>query len=334
MKWQKYSLLMVMSLFLIMACGGEEQPDDKDIINPQVTVKPVSIPSFDAENAYNMVAKQVAFGPRLPNTKEHQATSKWLVEQFNLYGAKVIQQDFIAKRYDGVNLKSKNIIASFNTDNSDRILLCAHWDTRHVADHDPDKSRYNEPILGADDGGSGVGVLLEIARILGQDSSFKHGVDIVLFDSEDHGAPSGTQGGSESWCLGSQHWSKAPHVANYKAKFGILLDMVGSKSPRFTKEGTSMQYAPTVMNKVWDIASSLGYGAFFDPTTTSAITDDHYFVNTLIGIPTIDIINKDLSTQSNFGQHWHTHKDNMDVIGKGTLKAVGQVVLTVLYKED
>ncbi|MGB0864435.1 MAG: M28 family peptidase [Saprospiraceae bacterium] len=332
MKYLKYNWLVLLLVLAFSACDNVEKPSTGGDVTDKPAKKILKVPSFDANNAYDMVAKQVAFGPRVPNTEGHKATSKWLVETLKETGAKVYEQDFVATTYYNSKLQSKNIIASFNPDNAKRVLLCAHWDTRHIADHDEDESRQDEPILGADDSGSGVGVLLEIARVLGQDSSFKMGVDIVLFDSEDHGAPNGDASTADSWGLGAQYWSKSPHIAGYRAEMGILLDMVGSKSPRFTKEGTSMRYAPTIMNKVWDIASAMGYGGFFDATETSGLTDDHYFVNTIAGIPTIDIINRDLSTYSNFGAHWHTHNDNMDIIGKGTLKAVGEVVLNVVYK--
>ena len=330
MKLLKYSWVILLLALVVISCDNKVETPDNDLPpTPKVVV-----PSFDSENAFNMIAKQVEFGPRVPNSSGHEAAGAWLVEQLTATGGKIYEQDFVATAYNNVKLKSKNIVAAFNPDNPKRLLLCAHWDTRHVADQDIDAGRQEEPILGADDGGSGVGVLLEIARLLGQDTSLKLGVDIILFDSEDHGAPDGDASTMDSWCLGSQHWGKTPHVANYRAQMGILLDMVGHKSPRFTKEGTSMRFAPTIMNKVWDIAAAKGYGAFFDPTETSGITDDHVYVNQLTGIPTIDIINRDLSTESRFGQHWHTHNDNMDIIGKGTLKAVGQVVLEVVYRVD
>jgi hypothetical protein len=297
----------------------------------------VKVPNFNADTAYEYVAQQVAFGPRLANTPGHKACGEWIVSTLKRFGAKVYEQDFVATAYNGTKLPSKNIIGAFNPENKQRILLCAHWDTRHIADSELENNERNKPILGADDGGSGVGVLLEIARILSQDT-LGLGIDLIFFDAEDHGAPSGESEGAitglSSWCLGSQHWATTPHVGGYRAEFGILLDMVGSKSPRFTKEGTSMNYAPALMDKVWSLATSLGYGSFFDPTRTGGVTDDHLFINRIANIPTIDIINRDLSTTSQFGKHWHTQNDNMDIIGKGTLKAVGQVVLHVIYKKD
>jgi len=331
MKVAKY-LFIILVISVMVACGSVEK--DPDVDTPPTTVKMVKVPNFNADSAYDYVAKQVSFGPRVPNMAGHKACGEWIIATLKSFGAKVYEQDFVATAYTGTKLQSKNIIGSFNPENKQRILLCAHWDTRHIADSETDKALYNKPILGADDAGSGVGILLEIARILGQDT-LGLGIDLVFFDAEDHGAPKDKSDGTGmSWCLGSQHWSANPHVGGYKAEFGILLDMVGSKSPRFTKEGTSMRYAPALMNKVWNMAATLGYGSFFDPTITGELTDDHLFVNRIAGIPTIDIINKDMTTVSKFGKHWHTQGDNMDVIGKGTLKAVGQVVLNVIYKKD
>lgn len=331
MKIFKNIFFLVFITFFI-ACGGEEEPRDGGgtVVTPPPVVK---TPIFNKDSAYNYVAKQVSFGPRVPNSQAHKNCAKWLVSEFKNMGLTVVEQDFVAKAYTGENLQSKNIIASINPTAKNRILLCAHWDSRHIADQDDDPSRQKEAILGADDGGSGVGVLLEVGRTIAKDS-LDLGVDLVLFDSEDHGAPSGTGGGADSWCLGSQYWGKNPHVAGYKARFGILLDMVGEKSPRFPMEATSMQYAPGLMTEVWDLAYDMGMGMYFDKTRVGGVTDDHVYVNKLTGIPTIDIINLEGSKNGSFGAHWHTHGDNMDVISRNTLAAVGQLMLKVIYLED
>lgn len=326
MKTLKLGIFFLMSAVLWTACGGETETEPPKIVT-QPTLK---VPAFNADMAYDYVAKQVAFGPRVPNSKAHKDCAMWLVNEFQDMGLEVIEQDFVAKAYTGASLQSKNIIASLNPEAKNRVLLCAHWDSRHMADQDENGARRNEAILGADDGGSGVAVLLEVGRQIAK-SDLTLGVDLVLFDSEDHGAPSGD---SDSWCLGSQYWSRTPHVGGYKARFGILLDMVGAKAPRFPKEATSMQYAPQVMNKVWTLAQDLGYGMYFDQRPTQGVTDDHLYVNKIAGIPTIDIINLEGSEVSMFGPHWHTHNDNMDIISKNSLRAVGQLLLEVLYRED
>jgi len=211
-----------------------------------------------------------------------------------------------------------------------RLLLCAHWDTRHVADQGNED--INQPIEGANDGGSGVGVLLEIARQL-QLKAPNAGVDIIFFDVEDQGQPDYiTPMKRDTYCLGSQFWSKTPHVPGYTAQNGILLDMVGAKDAVFTLEGTSMYFAPEWMRKVWDAAIQLGHSKYFNYNRTDPITDDHLYINQIKGIPTIDIIHYDRNTRSGFGSYWHTHNDNMEVIDKATLQAVGETVLAVTYE--
>lgn len=214
-------------------------------------------------------------------------------------------------------------------------MLFAHWDTRPWADNDPNEQNHHTPILGANDGASGVGVLLEIARLLGQQQP-ELGVDIIFFDAEDYGAPQFYNGEhkEEYWCLGTQYWARNPHVQGYNARFGILLDMVGGKNATFYKEGYSEKYAKDVNDKVWKKANEMGYGRFFIDKEGSPVTDDHLFINRLAGIPSIDIIPTDEGSElSSFGSFWHTVNDTMDIIDRSTLKAVGQTVLEVIYNE-
>ena len=296
----------------------------------------VDIPVFNADMAYRYIEKQVSFGPRVPNSPAHDSCAAWLKREFHEVGARVVVQHADLKAYTGEILKAQNIVAVYNPDEKRRILLAAHWDSRHMAEWDADPKRRMEPILGADDGGSGVGVLLEIARNLDVHKIEGLGVDIVLFDAEDIGQPRGGGGFPEqqdTWCLGSQHWSRNKHVADYRAMYGILLDMVGSKNARFPREEVSMQYAPDVVNKVWTEAQKAGYSSYFDFAKAPGITDDHLYVNRIAKIPMIDIINKPVTSETGFGHYWHTHKDDMSVIDKQTLQAVGQTVLNVLYKE-
>ena len=234
--------------------------------------------------------------------------------------------------YDRKNHTLKNIIASFSHKKNNRIALFAHWDSRHIADHDT--KNQSSPILGANDGGSGVGVLLELARLFSNRNP-NIGVDIILFDAEDYGQPEDSKFPimQDSWCLGSQYWSKNPHKPNYFAQYGILLDMVGAKNSTFRHEQISSYFAPNILQKVWRKASQLGFRKYFVYEDARQIIDDHYYVNTITGIPTIDIIEYDPATESNFNKHWHTHKDNMDNIDKNTLHAVGQTLLEVIYNE-
>ena len=320
-----FLIFMIATVLFFTQCKSEPK------VIPPPPIKNVVVPKFEKDSAYQYIARQVAFGPRVPNTSAHQAAKKYLANTLRSFGATVTEQDFIATAYTGTKLKSTNIIASYNPGHARRVVLAAHWDSRHVADYDPDASRQNEPILGADDGGSGVGVLMEIARTI-QKNPIDLGVDIVLFDAEDYGESQGED--ITTWCLGSQHWSRNPHVAGYRADFGILLDMVGSKGARFTKEEVSRAFAPQVLDKVWKLSQNMGYGNYFVNDNTRQLVDDHLFVNKIAGIPMIDIINRPADTETGFGHYWHTHADDMSVIDKQTLRAVGQTLLAVIYQKS
>ncbi len=322
--------LLIVGVLLFQSCKEDPKPEKEK--------KQLPVPKFERDSAYAYVEKQVAFGPRVVNSEGHKATKEWLVNKFKDFGAKVIEQDFQAKAYTGEILNGTNIIAQYNPEARSRIVLSAHWDTRHIADSPLSKERQNEPILGADDGASGVGVLLEIARQL-QANPIDLGVDIVLFDAEDYGESREQYANAAeereslySWALGSQHWAKNVHASGIQ--YGILLDMVGAKGARFPKEAYSMQFAPEVVDKVWKLANQMGYGNYFHNAAGGGVTDDHVFVNNIAGIKMIDIINLPIdSDNKGFGSHWHTHNDDLDVIDKRSLRAVGQVLLAVIYRE-
>ncbi len=294
----------------------------------------VEVPEFSGDSAYIYVERQVAFGPRVPNSVEHNNCGEWLANELRRHGADVIVQKGKAKAFDGKILELSNIVGQYNIDSKNRIMLYAHWDTRPFADKDI--IRINEPIDGANDGGSGVGVLLEIARQLG-DKAPNVGVDIIFFDGEDYGAPEGTPATNSSylnWCLGSQFWAKQPHRYGYRARFGILLDMVGAKDAVFNREGTSMRYAPSVVRKVWSRAEKLGYGNLFQNRETPATVDDNLFVSELGGVPSVNIVDYRMNViPMGYGPFHHTHADNMDVIDQSTLEAVGKTVLSIVYSE-
>jgi Zn-dependent M28 family amino/carboxypeptidase len=308
--------------------------------NPQITVQndnilKVIIPEFNADSAYYYTAAQVAFGPRVPNTPAHVACGNYLANELRRFGAEVTEQEAILQTYDNQTIHAKNIIASFHTGSKNRTLLCAHWDSRPFADHDPNPENYRTPISGANDGAGACGALLEIARQAGMQQPAV-GVDIILFDAEDWGKP---QFDSKNyhisgWCLGSEYWAKNPHVPNYTAKYGILLDMVSASGAQFYKEYFSMQNASNVVKKVWEAAQALGYDSYFINKKGTGIEDDHLQVFEYRKIPCIDIIQYDPNSQSGFGDYWHTIDDNMDAVSKETLKAVGQTVMYVLYREQ
>lgn len=312
----------------VWACSSQSVSDQ---VLQQITYK--EVPEFNADSAYNFIQKQVDFGPRVPMTPAHQQTKEWIIGKFEEFGLQVQTQEFQVQTYDNQIWDLTNIIASYNPSAEKRVMISAHWDTRRIADKDT--QRIDEPIDGANDGGSGVGVALELARIISaSDLKSAIGIDFILFDGEDDGEPEQARFRNNSqiwWCLGSQYWSKNPHKVGYKAFYGILLDMVGSKGARFYREGYSMYFAKNIVNKVWNYGIELGYSDLFIVKDAGEITDDHFFVNRDAGIPMIDII--EFSPEVGFGRYHHTHDDNMDLIDKRTLKAVGQTVLFTLYQE-
>lgn len=301
-----YKVYMLLMALLLVNCGGasenkvvaSESQVAAVVQNDAVkNVEPVAIvPIFDADSAYSFVARQVAFGPRVPGTATHRKCGNYLVDKLRSYGADVLTQDVDLKAYNGDAFQARNIIAQFQPENPERVMLCAHWDTRPWADSDPDKANHYKPIPGANDGGSGVGVLLEVARQLSMIPT-KVGVDIILFDAEDYGLHENDiekySSIRHSWALGSQFWSYFPHTSGYSPRYGILLDIVGAPGSKFLQEYYSLQFAPGVVEKVWQWAKKAGYPEYFIAEEGGAITDDHLYVNATAGIPCIDIINYD-----------------------------------------
>lgn len=330
MKVRNHPFLLIIVLLISYSCSNKTTTNSQPVAE---TYQKVS-PDFNADSAYNYIDKQVAFGPRVPNTSQHVSCGNYLVNQLKSFGAAVYEQNAVLTAFDGTKLNARNIVGSFNPDKKDRILLFAHWDTRPFSDRDPDPQNYNKPILGANDAASGVGVLLEVARNL-QIKSPEVGVDIIFFDAEDYGTPSFLEKDIEGdwWCLGSQYWAKNPHISDYKAKYGILLDMVAAPDAKFYKEQFSKKYAGGVVEKMWNIGRQLGYGTNFVSKDGGYIMDDHIPVNQYRHIPSIDIIQYDENTDTGFGGYWHTQKDDMSNINKETLKTVGQTLLEVVYLE-
>lgn len=286
-----------------------------------------AVPTFNADSAYYFVSKQVSFGPRVPNSEAHKQAKQYLLAKLKAYAGSrnVFPQVFSTAGYDGDTLAMTNIIAAFNPTAGDRIMLSAHWDSRPQADQD--SVDIDTPILGADDGGSGVAVLLELARLF-RDNPPPIGVDIVLFDGEDYGKESDLS----NYFLGSRYWAKNPPVKGYSPRFGILLDMVGGQSAQYPKEQNSMRYAPALVNELWSIADNKGYDNLFIDKKGSIISDDHVVINQILGIPTIDIIHHESAENgANFPPYWHTHRDNMDIISKKTLMGTGSVLAELVY---
>ena len=328
----KKTLIILQLMLLILSCGHTQKSVSGAEENKSVRLGP----DFNADSAYAFCAAQCHFGPRVMNSEAHDRCGEWIAAQFRRFGMRVIEQKADFRGYDGTILHGTNIIASFKPEATDRVLLCAHWDSRPWADNDADSSNWRKPVLAANDGASGVAVLLELARLLQQADSLRIGVDFICFDAEDWGTPQWSKTGddSDTWALGSHYWAAHPHVEGYDARYGILLDMVGGQGARFYHEGISLRYAREVVDQVWAAAQTLGYGSYFISDEGGMITDDHLPINQTANIPTIDIIPYHPDCQeSSFGPTWHTVHDDMDHIDRNTLLAVGQTLVQVLFSE-
>jgi len=315
--------LAIFAIILFIAgCSSEKKP------GLQFAPKGNEVPAFNADSAYTFVEQQVSFGPRNPNTFGHVEVQSFLKNKLGEYAGDefVFFQRFTHPGYGNDTLRLANIIASFNPYASDRIMLAAHYDTRPRADEDT--TNVNNAIPGADDGGSGVAVLLELARIF-KNNPPPVGVDIVLFDGEDYG----TSGDLPNYFLGSRYWADNPPVQGYNPRFGILLDMVGGNNAFFPKEVNSLQYAPNLVNEVWAIAKEKGYGWLFSEEEGGRVQDDHVIVSEYTNIPMINIINHRRGVNGSvvFADYWHTHRDNMNIISRETLEAVGVVLSELIY---
>ena len=334
----KKSKIMIALLIVALIAGAAFNflPSNKAEVSETEEIEKVQPVGhdFNADSAYIYLQEQCNFGPRTMNSTAHDKCEKWIIQKFEQYGCKVTTQKATLNGYDGTPLRSTNIIASYNPEATTRIMFCAHWDCRPWADNDPDSTNWHKPIVAANDAASGVGVMIELARIL-KGSGLELGVDFICFDAEDYGTPQWFEGEDpgDTWALGAQYFANnLPE--GYAPRYGILLDMVGGVGAKFYREGMSMQYAPAIVKKVWNAARQVGYGSYFPKDDGGMITDDHIPVNQTANIPCIDVIPyyPDCA-QSSFGPTWHTIADNMDNIDKNTLKAVGQTMVQVLFTE-
>ena len=323
-------LSILLSVLLLLKCsstGDSSQPSS----DQQAAAQRI-VPQFVGDSAYRAIEQQLAFGPRVPGSKAQEQCAQWLQTELSRYGATVSVMRSTVTAYDGTTLPCINLVGSFHPELQNRILLISHWDSRHVADEDPDPSKRNQPVPAANDGASGVGVLLEIARQVGRKQP-RFGIDIFLTDAEDYGAPDSWSGSHDEkfWALGTQQWCKQPHLAGYQANFGILLDMVGAPDATFYREYYSDQYASDVVNLIWQKAKQLGYQELFIDQKGAGITDDHLFVNRQRHIPTVDIIDTRLTGNGTFYPYWHTTDDTLDKLSVETLQKVGDVLMHVIY---
>ena len=324
----------IVLLTLLGSCGHKTQSSyaeaDTLILRP--------CPQFQADSAMSHIKTQCTFGPRVTGTEASLLCAQWIKSAFERYNCVTEFQDDTVKIWDGTRLPCRNIIARINPDQSDRILICAHWDSRPWADNDPDSTNHRTPVLAANDGASGVAVMLELARAISESPFTTLGIDFVCFDAEDMGTPEWADEvddtATSTWCLGSEVWAHKARMSGYEARYGILLDMVGGRGATFAREQVSNQYAAPLLNLVWSLASQLGYSSFFVKREGGAIMDDHVNVNSIAAIPCIDIVPNYEHGPSSFGPTWHTVHDTPDNIDPATLNAVGHTLIQLIYNES
>lgn len=303
------------------SCGNTPNESENIATNSDIKTVKIQGNKFSEDSAFAFIERQVNFGFRIPGSTEHRNCADWLYAQLQQYCDTAYFQKGTTQTHTGKTIPVYNLIGSFNPNAKKRMLWGAHWDSRPVADQD--NERTNMPIAGANDGASGVGVLLEIARIT-DTLPAEIGLDIIFFDAEDLGASEV----ENSFCLGSQYWAKQPHTPNYSARMGVLLDMVGSKNAEFLWESNSNQWGNFLLAHIWSVAHELGYQNHFKTQNTGMVIDDHVYVYKGRNIPMIDII--DYNHTRGFPAEWHTHNDNMEQIHKPTLKAVGHTLENTL----
>jgi len=272
-------------------------------------------PEFSVDSAWAYLERQVAFGPRVPGMPGHAAQLAWMDEFMRARADTVIRQPFTHTASNGRTLEMTNLFARFRPGERNRILVLAHWDTRPTADSERDATRRAQPIPGANDGASGVAVLLELANVLSRHSP-PIGVDLLFVDGEDYGPD------EPDMYLGAKHF--AATMTGYRPLYGVLLDMIADQSPRFPIEGHSQQKAPEVVDRVWRQAEDLGFGHVFVREHGISITDDHLPLNDA-GIRTIDIIDFDYAP-------WHTLDDDLEHVAPRGLGIVGSVLTALIYR--
>lgn len=317
---------------LVCACGGGTKKVEDKPLN--------AAPSFAGDSAMAYIKAQCDFGPRVPGSEAHRLCGDYIAAQFAGYGLAVTEQKALLTAWNGDRLPMRNIIASLHPEAKSRLLVTAHWDSRPWADNDPDPANHHTAVMGANDGASGVAVMLEMARTL---TSFDGecgvargdiGIDFICFDCEDYGRAQWSDVEDESgetWALGAQHWAQTPHTIPYRAAWGVNLDMVGGREARFLREGFSRHYAPNTVQKVWDLAARLALTKYFPAQDGGYTTDDHVPVNQRLSIPTIDIVPHYADNErSAFGDTWHTVNDTPENIEKSVLQAVGTLMNTLV----
>ena len=275
---------------------------------------------FDGSRAFTYLEAQVAFGPRIPNTDPHRKTGDWILEHLRARADSVEVQSFTHVTLKGDTLRLRNFLARFNPSAPERILYLAHWDTRPHADQSPNLGDQQLPVLGANDGASGVALLLGVADALKAKPSTL-GVDLLFVDGEDYGDFTA----DKDVLIGSRYF--AGHlVPGYKPLFAVLFDMIGDRDLQVFQEGNSAANAPEVVERVWSRAEALGYGRVFRPTVGYTLIDDHVSLQQA-GLRTIDVVDFNYGPNNGF---WHTTGDTPDKVSAASLQIVGDVAMALL----
>lgn len=318
---------MAVTALMASACGGRKSDAADAASDSPGAVSAPKIPAADADSLYAFVARQVEMGPRIPGTPAHDACGEYITARLRASGATVeIQDTMFAPAEASIKpQRVRNITGRYNAGAPRHVMLLAHYDTRPWADQETDARHHNTPIDGANDGGSGVAVLLEIARLMPQLPGNVE-VELLFVDAED----AGNYDVDFSWCIGSQAWQDAfDPLARRMPDYAILLDMVGGRNALFPREYFSERYAKSVNDRVWNTAKRLGYGNRFPDRQGGALNDDHIHI-LRAGIPAIDIVESANPETGSFNPTWHTLDDNLSNIDPATLKIVADVVINTI----
>ena len=284
-----------------------------------------NVPRFDEDHAFSYLVAQCDFGPRNPGSDGYYACLDYLITELDQSANEIILQDFSyqERRYNK-KYNLENIIARFNPDAEFQTVISAHWDTRPWADEEDLRQDRDQPIIGANDGASGVAILLELAKIMGENPP-PIGVNLVFFDGEDMGVP----GENETYCQGSRFFAKNLPIP--RPNEAINLDMVGDKQLVLPIERYSLKYHPKLVRHLWDRAKEMGLDAFIG-RVDYAIYDDHIPLNEIAGIPSIDII--DFKYPNSYANFWHTMNDIPENCSEESLGQVGDLMVDYIYNRE
>lgn len=307
--------LLAAAAIAAVACGRADGEANVDTAPPAAA----QYPRFDGSSAYQLVRRQVEFGPRVPGSEGHRRMAAWVQEFLTERADTLILQRFTHVTLAGDTLPLVNFFARFRPAARPSILLLAHWDTRPISDEARDPADRDTPVPGANDGGSGTAILLELASMM-RESPPPRGIDLLLVDGEDYG----DFAVDRDVFLGSRYFA-ANQPQGFEPEFGVLLDMVGGRDLELYVESYSNNYAPEVVDRVWNIAHSMGFDDIFHRSLGIPIRDDHLPLNEA-GIPTINVV--DCCDQP----YWHTPYDTPDKVSASSLGVVGAVMTRLIYR--